>query len=113
LKSTETFEDAMNVFNVAQVETLPLISQQIATATRKDPLLSQVYRYSQLGWPMEVPEVLLPFWNRKTELSIEQGCLLWGIQVGILQKWQKTVLAELHKDHPGIFQMKEVACSYV
>jgi len=32
---------------------------------------------------------------------------------GNTTKWQKTVLAELHKDHPGIVQMKEVACSYV
>jgi len=76
LKSTETSEDAVNVFNVAQFEILPLTSQQIATAARKDPLLSQVYCYTQLGWPMEVPEVLLSYRNHKTELSIEQGCLI-------------------------------------
>ena len=28
------------------------------------------------------------------------------------QKWQKTVLDELHRDHPGIVCMKEVAHSY-
>ena len=113
LKSTETSEDAVNVFNVAQVEALPLTSQQIATATKKDSLLSQVYHYTQSGWPSEVTEVLLPYWNCTTELSIEQGCLQWGIRVMIPQKWQKTVLAELHKDHPGIVRMNEVACSYV
>ena len=30
----------------------------------------------------------------------------------ISQKWQKTVLVELHRDHPGIVHMKEVTCSY-
>lgn len=55
---------------------------------------------------------LLPHWNHRTELTIEQGCLLWGIHIVIPQKWQKTVLDELLTDHPGIVRMKEVARSY-
>lgn len=76
LQSTETSEDVANLFNVAQVEVLPLTSHQIATATKKDPLLSQVFRYTQWGWPTDVAEILLPYWNRRFELTIEQGCLL-------------------------------------
>ena len=52
--STESTEDVVNVFNVAQVEALPLPSQQIAAATKKDPVLSQIIRYTQSGWPSEV-----------------------------------------------------------
>lgn len=112
LRSTESSEDVVNVFNVAQVEALPLTSQQIATATKKDPVLSQVFRYTQSGWPSEVAEVLLPYWNRRSEFTIEQDCLLWGIRVVIPQKWQERVLGEFHRDHPGIVRMKAVARSY-
>ena len=66
----------------------------------------------QSGWPSEVAEVLLPYWNRRSKFTIEQDCLLWGIRVVIPQKWQETVLGELHRDHPGIVRMKEVARSY-
>ena len=45
-QSTESFEDVVNVLNVAQNEALPLTSQQIATAIKKDPVLSQVFRYT-------------------------------------------------------------------
>ena len=84
MQSTESSEDVINVFNVAQVEALPLTSQQIATATKKDPVLNQVFRYTQSGWPSEVAEVLLPYWNCRSELLyIEQDCLLWGIRVVI------------------------------
>ena len=55
------------------------LAQKVATATQRDPLLSQVYRYTQLGWPTEVNSVFLPFWNRQTELSLETDCLLWGL----------------------------------
>ena len=33
------------------------LAQKVATATQRDPLLSQVYRYTQLGWPTEVDSV--------------------------------------------------------
>ena len=58
---------------------MPVTAQQVATATQRDPLLSQVYRYTQSGWPSKVDDVLLPFWNCRNELSIETGCLLWDI----------------------------------
>ena len=113
LKITNDPLDEVNIFNIAQVEALPTTAAQVATATKKDPLLSQVYRYTQSGWPNEVDDVLLSFWNRRTEITIERGCLLWGIRVVIPQKLREDVLKELHKDHPGIVRMKSVARSYV
>ena len=83
----------------------------MVTVTKKDPLLSQVFCYVQSSWPTKVAEDLLPHCNCRTDITIEQGCLLWGIGVVIPQKWQKRVLDELHRDHPGIVHMK-VACSF-
>ena len=39
------------VFNVQQLETLPVRAQHIREATRADPTLSQVCRYTMSGWP--------------------------------------------------------------
>jgi len=113
LEATENSMDETNIFNIAQVEALPITAEQVAIKTKRDPLLSQVCCYTQSGWPTEVDSVLLPYWNRRTELSIERGCLLWGIRVIIPQKLQGTILDESHKDHPGIVRMKAIACSYV
>ena len=112
LKIADNSIDEINILNIAQVEAMPVTAQQVATATQRDPLLSQVYRYTQSGWPSEVDDLLLPFWNRRNELSIETGCLLWGIRVVIPKKLQQRVLEELHKDHPGIVRMKAIARSY-
>ena len=70
-------------------------------------------RYTRYGWPGTVHHQLKPFFNRKTELTIEGKCLMWGIRVVIPQKYQREVLNELHKDHPGICRMKSLARSYV
>ena len=112
LKIADNSIDEINIFNIAQVEAMPVTAQQVATATQRDPLLSQVYRYTQSGWPSEADDVLLPFWNHRNELSIETGCLLWGIRVVIPKKLRQRVLEELHKDHPGIVRMKAIARSY-
>ena len=113
LRVTEHFRDETAVFNLAQVDALPVTAVQVANGTKKDPLLSQVYRYTQAGWPKEVDSVLLPYWNRRTELAVEGGCLLWGIRVIIPQKLRDTVLRELHRDHPGMVRMKAIARSYL
>ena len=40
VQSNETSENAANVFNIAQIEALPLTPHQVAAATKKYPLLS-------------------------------------------------------------------------
>lgn len=49
----------------------------------------------------------------KTELSVEDGCLLWGSRVVIPPQARDEVLTELHEAHPGASQMKALARSYV
>jgi len=77
LRATEQARDETAVFNLAQVEALPVTALQVATGTTRDPLLNQVYQYTQSGWPREVDSVLLSYWNRHMELA---GCLLWGLE---------------------------------
>lgn len=89
-------------------------SALIAKSTSKDIVLSKVLRYVMNGWPSTVDDPLLvPYFSRKLELTIEQGCVLWGYRVLIPKELQKAVLQELHDTHPGITRMKRLARSYV
>ena len=58
-------------------------------------------------------ECLKPYYNRRLELSIEGGCLLWGMRVIIPSRLQDAILKDLHRDHPGIVRMKSFARSHV
>ena len=53
------------------------------------------------------------FAKRVNELSIEGGCLLWGIRVIIPEELRKTVLAQIREGHLGTSKMKALARSYV
>ena len=61
------------------------------------------------GWPEAVEPRLKPYWSRRLELSVEDGCILWGSRVIIPPPGQKRMLAELHEGHPGMARMKGLA----
>ena len=65
------------------------------------------------GWPDAVDDQLKPFKNRKMELSLEGGCLLWGNRVVVPEKLQDRLLQLVHDGHPGIGAMKSTARSTV
>ena len=107
------FSDPVTLFNIAQVEALPITAKQVQSATRQDPVLSKVLHFTRSGWPSQVPETLVPYSRRRQELAIEDGCLMWGIRVVIPKKLREAILQQLHQDHPGISRMKAVARSHV
>ena len=100
------------IFNMRQLNSLPVTAKWLQEATRTDALLSQVYRYITKGWPKEVDQSLKPFATRKNELTVEGDCVLWGMRVVIPEKLRERLLNELHKGHSGICRMKNVARSY-
>lgn len=71
------------VFNISQMESLPVTIPQLRQATQHDGILSQVLRFTQGGWPTHVDSKspLHPFFMRKHEFTVEESCLLWGIRV--------------------------------
>ena len=114
LPSTGSASDseAITMFNCGQVQVLPVTVQDIQRATRRDVTLGKVYKYVQQGWPKQVSEELLMYSDRQTELSTENGCLLWGIRVVIPKSLQPQVLQSLHVNHPGVSRMKAIARSH-
>jgi len=94
---------AMELLNSRSVSVL-----EIRTRTRHDPIPSQVVKYIYQGWPNHnSDEALKPYFSRKDELSVQDGCFLWGNRVVIPPKERARVVEELA--HPGICRMKALA----
>ena len=54
-----------------------------------------------------------PYYERRNELTVHQGCILWGMRVVIPNKLQDRMLKELHDGHMGVVKIKELARSYI
>ena len=86
----------------------PVTSAAIKSWTDKDPVLSRVRGFVLYGnWePVEQDANFKPFKNRELELSVQDGCILWGNRVVVPKQGRKAVLGMLHDSHPGITKMK-------
>ena len=67
-----------SVFNVHQIEALPMTATEVQKIIKSDPLLKKVLHYTKRGWPEQVPEALKPFSRRRAEFSIKEDCLILG-----------------------------------
>ncbi|XP_057695377.1 uncharacterized protein K02A2.6-like [Corythoichthys intestinalis] len=65
-----------------------------------------------LGPHAGIPSLAAARLQRRWELSVQSGCLLWGRRVIVPQSLRAKMLAQLHAGHSGIVQMKEMARSY-
>ena len=78
--------------------------------------LARLYSLRQ-GWPMaghsQKSSKLTPFLKRKNELSLYEGCVLWGHRVVIPQRNREAVLVELHEGHLRMARMKAMARMYI
>ena len=106
-------EDAVDIFNVSQIENLPVTAKEISKETQRNATLSRVYQYAITGWNKPSDDTLMPFYTRRNEITIQNGCLMWGIRVIIPTKFQQKVLDTLHASHLGVVKMKGIARSYV
>ena len=137
-----TDEQVNTVFHLAVADDKPLLdSQLIAKFSKKDPDIAKVIYCLKEGWPEEakrpksapdnaaalgepasrdtapehVPETSEydAYSRRKSELTTEYGCLLWGHRVIIPGCLRTDVLQLLHSTHMGMSAMKSLARNYV
>ena len=97
-------------FNATQVNAF-----EIAKSVRTDTTLSKVYNFCLHGWPNKLPNDLFslqPFFQRRNELTLQSGCILWGTRVVVPICFHRTLLSELHSEHLGMTKMKQFARSY-
>lgn len=102
------------IFYFSVMEDLPVKANDIAHSTNKDPVFSRVRELTLNCWPSHLREkTLKPFFIRRTELSVEQGCILWGMRVIVPPALRLELLHDLHQGHPGMSHMKALARSYM
>ena len=91
----------------------PVTAQHIRAWTRRDTVLSKVLHYVQRGWPSDCDKSLAMYSSKRSELSVSQGCVMWGLRVVIPPRGRTAVLQQLHEGHPGMTKMKVLARMYV
>jgi hypothetical protein len=91
----------------------PTTAKQIAKWTKQDRILSRVYNMVLNGRIETADQEFKPYRNRINELSVHNGCILWGNRVVIPPQGQEQTLKLLHEGHIGISRMKASARSYV
>ena len=112
---TEPPKPADVVHLMEYLDSSPITSSHIRQLTDHDSTLSKVKALTQAGWPNDPPDVegIRPYFHRSRELSVEDGCVVWGNRVVVPEKGRDKVLSMLHQAHPGISRMKSLARSYV
>ncbi len=111
-------ENEDGIFQTTYLDELPIWSEDIERETRHDTLLSKVLQFTSQGWPNKInhlPEAedLKPYYTRKDQLTVEKGCILWGVRVVIPEKFRERLLNQIHEEHPGICKMKSLARCYL
>ena len=87
-----------------------MTAKDIQKWTDRDPLLSKVRNLVLNGWREGDEQGMRPYNQRKNELSVQDGCILWGSRVVIPAAGRERVL-ELHDCHSGVSRMKGLARS--
>ncbi|GBM91600.1 Uncharacterized protein K02A2.6 [Araneus ventricosus] len=105
-KTSEELEvkDDITIFQMTQIEALPVTSRELRLETGKDEELGPLLRALREGRNLQ---------GREAQYTIEDGCILYGQRVCIPKKYQKNVLDELHTGHLGMVKMKALARSFV
>ena len=109
---TECDQDIQSLHSM-QIDILLINVDQMRTATRYDPILSQALKFMLEGWLSQVSPELQPFFTCRDELTTMDGLLLWGMRVIVPAKQRKQVLEEFHIGHPGIVRIKSLARIHV
>lgn len=94
-----------------QLDSLPLTRTILRKRTLSDQTLGKVIAFVQRGWPEKktLDAELLPFYEKRNELSFEDNLLIWQDRIVIPAPLRKAVLAQLHDGHPGVVSMRAQA----
>ncbi|XP_046402877.1 uncharacterized protein K02A2.6-like [Ischnura elegans] len=87
----------------------PLNNEDIIVQSKADKVLQKVIHFTQAGWPKCCEEGLKPYFVRRHELTVSEGCLCWGNRVVVPRVLRGKVLQMLHEQHIGIVRMKLLA----
>jgi len=104
-------DDTVDVFYTSQLDTLPISSTEIRRDTMSDPTLSRVLEMVTTGHFLTTKDAgdeLSPYLIRRHDLTIQHGCLMWGIRVIVPPKLCPRVPME-HTAHPRVVRIRLMA----
>ena len=94
--------DGEDVFHMSQIEHLAVTSDVIQREIRRDNVLARIHDPVTNGWKdTDTYEMLKPLYSPRKEITLYQGCLLWGIRVIVPIELRKQILNMLHESHTG------------
>uniref|UniRef100_A0A183CTV3 RT_RNaseH domain-containing protein n=1 Tax=Globodera pallida TaxID=36090 RepID=A0A183CTV3_GLOPA len=103
LPDHELSSAAVEYVFMANIDQLPVTSQEVSDYTGTDDILSQVVQLNRNGWPHRSPSpALAAFFTHRHKLAEVAGCLLFGERVIIPAALRNRILTALHFTHPGI-----------
>ncbi|XP_037931260.1 uncharacterized protein K02A2.6-like [Teleopsis dalmanni] len=114
LEYNDIHDEKSFIHLISKDNNLNLDFNDIARETRRDPILAKICDVVKLGTIKDLKgHDFKPYCIKENELTVDQGCLLWGYRVVIPHKLRKIVLQQLHESHFGVVKTKSIARSYV
>lgn len=108
--ATGVDQGLINSFN--EIGDVPIVNADVARETQCDPILKEVFKFINEGWPERFEDSEFKRWSvKKNMLSCENECLYFGNRLVVPNKLIPSILEILHKDHKGIVRMKALARS--
>uniref|UniRef100_A0A5S6R212 RNA-directed DNA polymerase n=1 Tax=Trichuris muris TaxID=70415 RepID=A0A5S6R212_TRIMR len=94
-----------------RLTTLPVTRKELKSESCRDERLAKVITFMEKGWPerARLPDELKVYFEKKDELSFEDGILLRQGRIVAPTRLRDRILAMLHEGHPGIVAMKSMA----
>ena len=59
------------LYNISQIEALPVTAAQIQAATHTDPILRKVMHLNKREWPRQGTKAISPFYDWRLELTVK------------------------------------------
>ena len=92
-----------------QLHASPTCLSDIRRETARDSELNAVAEAVLNGWPTQrsdCPSSILPYWNYRDELGLQDGLLLKGSRIVIPATLKTRILSQLHAAHQGMEKTK-------
>ncbi|XP_037906145.1 uncharacterized protein K02A2.6-like [Hermetia illucens] len=89
--------------------------KELRKQTKHNLILRRVIELIERHWPDTkcINNELKPYYDKREELSYENGILMWQGRIIVPDNLQEVTLRHLHRGHPGIGSMRALARYYV